>query len=290
MVGQNYAARIVAEALRKGIALYALHTNLDNYEKGTNYAMARLLGLKAHEVLLPRERGLKKLTAYVPSADAEALRKALFQAGAGHIGNYSHCSFDFEGVGRFQAEAGAHPVVGEAFSLHVERETCVTVVLPAHLEARVLRALFEAHPYEEVAYEVTALDNCHPHQGMGRIGQLEHALEERSFLHFLKEKLSLKILRHSALLGSPIRRVALLGGSGSTAIAAAKAQGADAFVSGDLKYHNFFEAEEKILLVDAGHYESEHLAVRVIRDLIREKFPMFAVALSKKYSSPIHYF
>lgn len=290
LTGQTYVERIVAMALRKGIAIYAMHTNLDNYERGTNHAMAVHLGLKEPKVLLPKRNTIKKLTTYVPLAAAEGLRHALFQAGAGHIGNYSHCSFNFDGEGTYRGEAGSNPTLGTRFSLHVERETCVTVVFPSQLERRVLRALFEMHPYEEVAYGIVTLNNANPYQGMGRIGTMDEAMDERAFLDFLKRKLSLKTLRHSDFTGRRVRRVALLGGSGSFAIGAAKAQGADAFVSGDLKYHNFFEAEGRLLLVDAGHYESEFLAVHTIRGLIKEKFPRFATILSEKHRNPIHYF
>ncbi len=290
ITNQTYVERIVMKAIREDIALYAMHTNLDNYERGTSYAMAAHLGLRNHKVLLPKRRTIKKLSTFVPVSEAEALRQALFQAGAGHIGNYSHCSFSFDGAGTYRGESGANPVIGTRFSLRVERETCVTVIFPKHLEAAVLQALFEAHPYEEVAYEVISLDNANPHWGMGRIGDLADALAERDFLSLLKRELGLEVIRHSGFTDKEIKRVALLGGSGRFAIPAAKAQGADAFVSGDLTYHSFFEADGQLLLADVGHYESEFLATEVIRDLIVEKFPKFAVALSETNTHPIHYF
>lgn len=290
IANQNYVARIVMKAIREGIALYAMHTNLDNYEKGTSYAMAAHLGLKNQQVLLPKRRTIKKLSTFVPVSEAENLRRALFQAGAGHIGNYSHCSFNFDGLGTYRGEAGANPVVGARFSLHVERETCVTVVFPKHLEPGVLQALFAAHPYEEVAYDVVSLDNSNPYRGMGCIGDLAVAQTERDFLNLLKQKLGLQVLRHSCFTDKKIKRVAWVGGSGRFAIAAAQAQHADAFVSGDLTYHTFFEAEGKILLADVGHYESEFIATEVIRHLIAEKFPKFAAALSETNTNPVHYF
>jgi hypothetical protein len=214
----------------------------------------------------------------------------LFKAGAGSIGNYSECSFTIDGTGSFKAGSKANPVIGKMGELHLEEETQINVTFPKSKEKNVLTALFDHHPYEEVAYEINTLDNVNSQIGMGMIGELEIPLDEKDFLSIIKNKMNIPCIRHSAFLGKKVRKVAVLGGSGAFAIAAAKNSGADIFITSDIKYHQFFEAENKLLLADIGHYESEQFTKNLLVDYLTKKMPNFAISLSESITNPIKYY
>ena len=237
LIGKTYVERTVQKAIKNDIAIFAIHTALDNSFQGVNNMICKKLQLENREILLPKKQLIQKLTTFVPTEKKAAVRNALFEAGAGNIGNYSHCSFNLEGLGSFQGEAGSNPTIGDKGELRFENETQIGVTFAKHLQSKVLKALFTSHPYEEVAYEITTLENTHQHIGMGMVGAFSEALSENDFLTLLKTTFKTGCVRHSALLQKKIKRVAVLGGSGSFAISAAKAAGADAFISADLKYH-----------------------------------------------------
>ncbi len=266
-----------------------MHTALDNSFLGVNAKICEVLGLENPRILIPKKGSIKKLTTYVPRSDAETLRKALWEAGAGQIGDYSHCSFSLDGSGTFKAGDQTNPAKGEIGELHTEDETQVNVIFSSEREAKVLQAMVKSHPYEEVAYEVYALENKHQYLGMGMIGSLSESLSEEEFIELVKNKMRVPYVRHSALLGKPIRNIAVLGGSGAFAIGAAKKEGADVFVTSDLKYHKFYAAENKILLLDIGHYESEQFTKNLLVDYLKKKIPNFAIALSESITNPINY-
>ena len=280
LTGTTYVERTVQKAIKNDIAIFAIHTALDNSWEGVNAKICDVLGVSNKQLLLPKRQRIQKLTTFVPVKHLKDVRQALFEAGAGTIGNYSHCSFTVNGEGSFQGEAGSNPTVGDVGQLHIENETQLGVTFPKHIHAKVLQALMASHPYEEVAYEITTLENAHQHLGMGMIGELDTPLSEASFLKLLKTTFKTGCVRHSALLGSPIKKVAVLGGSGSFAIRAAKTKGADAFVSADFKYHDFFQAENRVLLCDVGHYESEQYTKELLVDVLTKKITNFAVVLS----------
>ncbi len=288
--GGSYVERSVIKAIKNDIAIFAIHTALDNQFKGVNHMIAEKLGLINRRILIPRIREIQKLVTYVPTEQAGQVRNALFEAGAGSIGNYDQCSFNLEGTGTFQGNEDSDPVVGEKGKLHFEPETRISVTFPSHLKGGITNALFKAHPYEEVAYEITTLENEHQHLGMGMIGDLAKPEEETTFLEHVKKVFKTGCIRHSTLRGKPIRKVAVLGGSGSFAINQAKAGGADIFLSADFKYHDFFQAENQFILADIGHYESEQFTKDLLCDYLREKFPNFAVVLSHTNTNPIKYF
>ncbi|MDX1461693.1 MAG: Nif3-like dinuclear metal center hexameric protein [Marinirhabdus sp.] len=290
LTGQNYVARTVQKAIKHDIAIFAIHTALDNSFEGVNAKLCSKLGIKNPRILLPKKQFIQKLTTFVPSNHASKLRKALFDAGAGNIGNYSHCSFNIEGTGSFKGESGSNPTVGNQGELRLEEETQIGVTFPKHLQSKIVSALFKTHPYEEVAYEITTLENSHQHIGMGMIGELDAPCTEDHLLQHLKTTLKTGCVRHSAKTGATIKKIAVLGGSGSFAIAAAKAAGADAFVSADFKYHDFFQAEGQILLCDVGHYESEQFTKDLLVDVLTKKITNFAVVLSQTNTNPISYF
>ena len=287
--GNSYVERVVIKAIKHDIAIYSMHTALDNSFSGVNAKICEVLGLGYRKILIPQKKIIKKLLTYVPMENAERLRKALFNKGAGTIGNYDNCSFNTEGYGTYRAGNDASPTFGEKGVQHTEKEVCVGVVFEKHLEKGILNALFENHPYEEAAYTITTLENKNQHIGMGMLGTLELAKTEKAFLKFVKKRMNCGVIKHSKLLSKKIKKVAVLGGSGSFAIEAAKAAGADAFVSADLKYHDFFSAENQILLLDIGHYESEQYTKNLLVSYLIKKFPNFAILLSKIDTNPIKY-
>ncbi|CAA0144072.1 conserved hypothetical protein. putative GTP cyclohydrolase [Tenacibaculum maritimum] len=287
--GNNYVERVVLKAIQNNIAIYATHTALDNSNNGVSAKMGEVLGLQNLKVLLPKKGLIKKLTTYVPPTEANHLRKALFEAGAGTIGNYSNCSFNIEGKGSYKGNDNSNPVKGEKGVYVFEEESCISVTFNSYLEQKILKALFNVHPYEEVAYEIITLNNYNQNVGMGMIGELPEEMKEADFLPFVKKTMNTNCIRHSQLLQKPIKKVALLGGSGSFAIDNAIRSGADAYISADFKYHEFFKAEKKILLADIGHYESEQFTKNLLVEYLTKKFTNFAIILSEESTNPIYY-
>jgi dinuclear metal center YbgI/SA1388 family protein len=289
LIGKSYVERVVMKAIKHDISIFAIHTALDNALQGVNNQICEQLGLSNRKILIPQSGSIKKLTTYIPKKDAETIREALFNVGAGAIGNYNHCSFNVEGIGTYNGNENSNPTIGEKGITQHEEEIKLTITYAKHLESKILQALFKSHPYEEVAYEVTTLENKSQHIGMGMIGELEKPIDEISFLNHLKLKMNSKCVRHSSLLGKSIKKVAVLGGSGSFAITAAKVSGADCFITADLKYHDFFTAENSILLADIGHYESEQHTKNLLVAFLTEKMPNFAIILSKTNTNPVKY-
>ena len=290
IIGKNYVDRTVLKAVENQIAIYAIHTALDNHPRGVNFGIAQKLGLTQLRILIPQNKNLKKLNTYVPNAAVEQVKNALFEAGAGQIGAYSHCSFENQGMGQFLPHTEAQPSHGKNNELTQLKETQLQISYDSHREAHIIAALKAAHPYEEVAFECYALENSHSYSGMGAVGLLPEAVSEQAFLEHLKRDFNPGGLRHSKRLDRPIKTVAVLGGSGSFAIKAAKRSKADAFITADLKYHNFFEAEEQLLLVDVGHYESEQFTKKLILDYLSKKIPNFAFILAATNTNPVNYF
>ena len=287
--GKNYIERCVAKAIKNDIAIYAAHTNLDSVFGGVNSKICEKLELQKCRILAPTSGFLKKLVTFVPVADAEKVRKALFEAGAGHIGNYDSCSFSQIGSGTFRGNDQTNPYVGEKNQLHTEEETRIETIFPKHKQYKVIQALLQAHPYEEVAYDIYPLDNDCSQSGIGMIGELGQPMNEMEFLRKLKEAFKCEVVKHTLLLGKPISKVAVCGGSGSTYLSKAMAQNADIFISGDFKYHQFFDAENQIIIADIGHYESEQFTKEVFYELLTKKFPKFAVHLSDFSTNPVSY-
>lgn len=297
ITGKTYVERVVLKAIKNDIAIYAIHTALDNSFQGVNAGICDRLQLANRKILIPQKGTIKKLVTYVPTKEAATLKQALFAAGAGSIGNYDDCSFSNEGKGTYKGDANSNPVVGEKHEFITADETQITITFPKHKESAVIKTLKEAHPYEEVAYEILTLENTNQHIGMGMIGSLEKPMQEEAFLKYLKTKMNAQVVRHSNFRNKEIKKVAVLGGSGSFAIGAAKAAGADVFVTADLKYHDFYQAENKLLLADIGHYESEQFTKQLLHTFLSKKISNFApalpqgrVVLSKINTNPISYF
>lgn len=289
LTGSDDAQRAIMFAIKNDIAIYAAHTNLDSAPGGISHRMAAKIGLADLQTLSSQEAGLQKLVAFIPASHFEQVRQAVFEAGAGHIGNYDSCGYSLEGKGSFRALDGANPFVGAHGTIHSESEIRFETVFPSRLNRQVVAALVSSHPYEEPAYDVYVLQNTDKRVGLGLVGLLPMPLDELDFLNKLKEIFSPPFIRHTNLKGKQIQKVALCGGSGSSLLPHAVRSKADAFVAADFKYHQFADAEQDIMVADVGHYESEHCAKEIFYELLMKKFTNFAVSFSNVKTNPINY-
>ncbi len=290
LTGKNYIEKVIIKAIKNDIALYAAHTNLDNVFMGVNHKIAEKLQLKNLSIIEPKNNTLKKLYVYVPVNHADIVRNALFEAGAGMIGNYTSCSYNLEGTGTFLPLDQANPYIGQKNILQEEKETKIEVVYSMEKEHTILKAMRNSHPYEEIAFGLINLENSSPYTGAGMAGDLESEMDETAFLAYLKEKMSTSCIRHTALLSKKIRKVAVCGGSGSFLLKKAIKLQADVFITADFKYHQFFDAEGKILIADIGHYESEQFTGEIFYDVLSKRFPNFALHLTSVNTNPIKYY
>ena len=290
ITGKNYVEQTIICAIKNDIAIYAIHTNLDNIISGVNGKIADLLGLKNRRILSPKSELLKKLAVFVPVASKEKLLDALFAAGAGNIGNYNECSFSTAGTGSFKAGIDTNPYVGKHGERHFEEEVKIEVIFPMWLQGQVLQAMRSAHPYEEIAFDIYGLNNIYEQAGSGIIGELEISVEESELLNQLKSIFKIPVIRHTAFTGIVVKKVAICGGAGSFLTQAARLAGADIYITADVKYHEFFDAEGQLLLADIGHFESEQFTIDLLFDLIQKKFPKFAVLKTGRNTNPVKYF
>lgn len=290
LTGKNYTERTIIKAIKNDILLYAIHTNLDNVYNGVNAKIAEKLGLINTRVLAPAKGKLLKLVTFVPLSHADDVRNAIFNAGGGVISEYDCCSFNVEGKGTFRGSDNTNPYVGEKGKIHFENEIRIEVILPDYLKNIVVAAMIKAHPYEEVAYDIYLLENEHQRIGSGLIGELKNPVDEVQILNDIKNKLKAKCIRYSALLNKKVQKIALCGGAGSFLLKNAIAAGADLFITSDFKYHQFFDAENRIVIADIGHYESEQFTIELIRDVLIEKFPTFAFHFTEVNTNPINYY
>lgn len=288
---KTYVERAVMLAIKHDIAIYAVHTNLDNVlNNGVNQKIAEKLGLLSGRILEPKSGQVQKLVVFCPDAHAEELRQALFNAGAGRMGNYDACSFNSNGEGSFRANDLAKPYVGEVGQTHWEPEIRIEVIFPKYLAVQVIRAMKSAHPYEEVAYDIYQLENTWKDAGSGLVGELPEPLSPAEFLKLLKTNLQVPLVRYTESKAEKIKRVALCGGSGSFLLNSAIASGADVFLSSDFKYHQFFDQDGKIMIADIGHYEGEYFTIELLGNLLTENFRTFAVVFSGINTNPIKYY
>ncbi len=289
ITGQNETQRCIIKAIKNDIAVYSAHTNMDNVIKGVNGKIAEKTGLVNIRILQPKQNILIKLVTYVPKDYSKKVRNALFEAGAGNIGKYDSCSYNLEGFGTFRAGEEANPFVGKPGEIHTETETRIEVIFPEYLKNKLLQALVKVHPYEEPAFDFIPLKNTWNEVGAGIVGELPESEDEREFLLRLKKIFNLDVIRHTHLSGKKIKRVAICGGSGSSLLNDAIQANADVFISGDFKYHEFFNAENKILIADIGHYESEEFTKEIFYEIITKKLTTFAIQISDIKTNPINY-
>jgi len=290
ITGKNYVERTILKAIKNNIAIYAIHTNLDNYMNGVNKKIGEKLGIKKTKILQPSLNTLCKIAVYVPKMHQNHVMEAMFNAGAGNIGHYAECSFSSSGHGTFKASANAKPFVGEIEKRHTEDEIKIELIVSTHQTNKVIQAMLAVHPYEEVAYDIYPLLNQNNFEGAGMIGELDSEISEIEFLQNLKRLFGCNVIRHTSLLNKPIKRIAWCGGSGSFLLAKAIVAKADIFITGDFKYHDFFDADNQIIIADIGHFESEQFTIELLNELIQKKFPKFAPCLTGKITNPVNYF
>jgi dinuclear metal center YbgI/SA1388 family protein len=288
--GNNYIERTIIKAIQNNIAIYACHTNLDNVKSGVNKKIADKLGLTNLQILAPKNSLLKKLVTFVPASHLQTLRESLFHSGAGNIGNYDSCSFMVEGEGSFKGNEQSNPFIGERGKLSLERETRLELIYESVNEGNILSALKQNHPYEEVAYDIYQLENSYQNIGSGMMGELKTPISEHEFLDLLKSVFKVNFLKHTTLLNKPVQKIALCGGSGSFLLKNAINSKSDIYISSDFKYHEFFDAENKILVADIGHYETEQFTPEIFYEIISNKFPTFASYLTETNTNPVNYF
>jgi dinuclear metal center YbgI/SA1388 family protein len=288
--GKNYVERTVIKAIKNDIAIYAIHTNLDNvFHNGVNRKIAEILSLKNLKILAPKKQILMKLTTFIPKVNTQAVLDALYSAGAGQIGDYQNCSFRTEGVGTFKPTGDANPHIGSLDKDEEVVENRVEVIFPSFLENKILSALKTAHPYEEVAYYLHLLENTHQEVGSGMVGELESEMSETDFLLFLKDKMKVDCVKYTALRHKNIQKIAVCGGAGGFLLNNAIGAGVDIFITSDYKYHEFFDADGKIIIADIGHYESEQFTVDLLGDIVQNKFKNMRVFLTKMNTNPVNY-
>ncbi len=289
LTGDNITEEIVIKAIQSDIAVYAVHTNMDNSIGGVNSILSQKLGLTNTRILSPGNSGLSKVVCFCPVSHLETVQQSMFLAGAGNIGNYDSCSYFSGGTGTFRALSGSNPFVGEQDKLHKEEEFRLETIVPDYKLNAVVRAMIKSHPYEEPAYDIYKLQNKHNTTGSGMIGELEVETDIVEYLKYVKSSLNVAYLKHNELINRKVKKVAVCGGSGSFLINNAAKQGADIFISSDIKYHDFFEHLGNMTIVDAGHFETEHPVKELLYSILKEKFPNFALQISKKNASPISF-
>ncbi|MCX7986834.1 MAG: Nif3-like dinuclear metal center hexameric protein [Bacteroidales bacterium] len=289
IIGNSYIEKAVIKALKHDIAVYCAHTNMDITWDGVNIHVAKKIGLKEIEILRPLQKHLVKIVTFVPNSHATAVREALFEAGAGHIGNYDSCSYNIHGEGTFRGLSGSNPFVGEPHKLHFESEVRIETICPRHILSQVIKAMLKAHPYEEPAYDIYPIDNLYERAGLGVVGNLERAVETYEFLLFIKELFKVPLIKHTKPIKKFIERVAFCGGSGSDLLTDALKAKADIFISADFKYHQFFNTEGQVIIADIGHFESEQYTKEIFYQILTKKFPNFAVHFSEINTNPVNY-
>jgi dinuclear metal center YbgI/SA1388 family protein len=289
LTGNTYIERILLKAIKNEIAIYSSHTNLDILKAGVSRKMAEKLNLQNIKILTPLKNRLLKLVTYIPESHFEKVREAIFNSGAGAIGNYDKCGFSLTGTGSFRGGENTNPYSGEKGKFHLEKEVRFETIMPTHLKDHVIAALLASHPYEEVAYDIYSLENEYNEAGLGCLGELSEQIEEKDFLSLLANVFNADGIRYSKFTGKKIQKVALCGGAGINLLGDAVKAGADAFVTSDIKYHDFFNAGNRILLVDTGHFESEKYTTDILYDLIIKKFTTFAIRFSETNTNPINY-
>lgn len=290
ITGKNYVEKTILKAIENKIAIYAIHTAFDNDSFGVNYKICNELGLINQKILMPKKENLLQLQVYVPQEYSEQVTEALFSAGAGNIGFYDECSFAVNGEGTFRPLVGSNAFSGTINQRESADEKIISVIFEKYKKNQILEAMRKAHPYEEVAYQIVQLENENQYEGLGRFGDFKNEMTEKEFLNFVKNQFNLKLIRHSDFNGKKIKRVGVLGGSGASGLKAAISNNCDAYLTGDLKYHDYFQNEGKILICDIGHFESEQYVTEQLVELLSQKFTTFAISKSTEKTNPVNYF
>lgn len=289
IIGRNYVERTVIKAIKNDIAIYAIHTNYDNVSSGVNAMICERLGILNAKILQPKKQLLRKLSVFVPESNYDAVAQAVFQTGAGHIGNYSETCFRSSGIGSFRGNEHSNPTIGKAGEVEQVAEIKFETVFPAFLEEKIVNAIRKLHVYEEPAFDIYPLENAFSNIGSGMIGELTAPIKTLDFLKSVKEKMQAGVVRYTPPTREKVQKIAVCGGSGRFLLSDAIAAGADVFITADFKYHEFFDAENHIVIADIGHYESEQFTKDLLKRHLLEKNPTFAVLISEINTNPVNY-
>jgi len=279
--------RMIFKAIQHKLVLYSMHTNIDNGIEGGNWLFAKKLGLKELKVLAPKEALFRKLVFYAPNGEEVPIIDALFTAGCGAVGNYINCSFRAEGKGTFQPLKSANPFIGQADVTEMVDEVRVEMIFPKAIQQKVIKTLYRHHPYEEPAFDIFALENSISQIGLGSIGTLPQSMRAEYFFDVMKKELNIEYFRISGKTDRTIQKVAVCGGSGSSFIRTAFAAGADIFITGDVKYHDFFSVDNQMIIADIGHFEGESFIKEIIYNELKENFSNFATIILEGEKSGI---
>ncbi|WP_281614136.1 Nif3-like dinuclear metal center hexameric protein [Flammeovirga sp. SubArs3] len=288
--GKNYVERTIIKAIKNDISIYAIHTNLDNMSHGVNYKISSLLGLENLNILSPTKNNIQKLSVFVPSENVDKVANALADAGAGIIGDYTSCSFRTLGTGTFKGNDSSNPTLGNKNTLEKIEEVKIEVQFNAHLKGKVLSAMHQSHPYEEVAYHIAPLDITNTSIGSGMYGTLPQPITVNDFLSKVKETFKCGAIRHTKVIKDTISKVAVCGGAGSFLLRNAIGVNADIFITGDFKYHEFFDAEDRIMIADIGHFESEQFTSDLLIDYLKDQIGNHKIYKTEINTNPIQYF
>lgn len=269
----SYTGQMIAECAKHNIAVYCSHTNHDASRDSLNFHYLKKLGVKDATALKANVQKLYKLVVFVPHKEVDAVMNALFAADAGKIGAYGECSFRSEGQGTFKGDDSTNPNYGQKGIRETVAEQKIETIVPQHLLAKVIQKMIKAHPYEEVAYDVYALENQSFYTGIGAIGTLPKALSKKELTLALQKLFKLKTLRFIDGGHKTFKRVAICTGSGTSLMKDALKQKADVFLTGDIKYHQATEAQvKKLSMVDLGHFHSEIDSMKVLKNIFSELF------------------
>lgn len=289
LTGKNYVERTLIKAIKNDVAIYAIHTNLDNVISGVNHKIAEKIGLKNTKILAPATGKLMKLETACPEEAVEPIKQAVFEAGGGNIGNYADGWFGVQGTAGFKPKAGANPSIGSIDHYMSKPEMKLEFVFPSHLQQGILQALKKVHPYEEFDYKIIRLENTNQEVGAGLVGDLSMPENTDDFLRRIKAVFGCGVIKYAGKKPSKINKVALCGGAGFFLLHAALSAGADVYITADVKYHEFFDAENRILLADIGHYESEQFTKELIADKLSAALGDLTLLVSNTDTNPVNY-
>lgn len=266
--------RTIAKLLQNNITIFTAHTNLDIVDNGVNDILAQTLGLRVVDnIRTTSEEKLFKLAVFVPIDYKDIVLNAITEAGAGWIGNYSHCSFQSLGRGTFMPRAGSEPFIGSNEQIEQVDEVKLETVFPESLKQVVIEKMLLAHPYEEVAHDIYELQQTAGTYGIGRIGIYDQPVNTEEFLQHVKQSLQINCLNVVPVAKQSIQKVAVCGGSGGSLLHDTINKGVDVYLTGEASYHDAQIARDNgLLLISAGHYETEFIIVRHVVELLRIAF------------------
>ncbi|MEG1409914.1 MAG: Nif3-like dinuclear metal center hexameric protein [Terrisporobacter sp.] len=264
---RDLKGKLIHKLIKNDIALYSMHTNFDIAFDGLNDYFMEIMGFENTKVLdITNSEVLHKIAVYVPLTHELVIREALGDVGAGHIGNYSHCTFNTPGVGTFRPEENANPFIGKIRETEEVKEVKIETIVPQSILQKTIDKMIKAHPYEEVAYDVYKLENKGNSVGLGRYTTLNQVMDLQSLCEKIKLKLNMDHIRVVGELNTKIKKVAVVTGAGSDMVSLAKSKNCNVIITGDVKYHEAQDALDMgMCIIDCGHFDTEDIFKDVIK-------------------------